>query len=902
MHDDGSSTLIEQPNYGSSTYSDLPSYTDSCSYSSTSDTTGTVSFYSYSNPTSYSNEWGTASEPSSTTPYAGPDESTVDGLVQDLSETAASAYTGVQPVSAAVHAAVEAFVTRSAVGAPGALQVLFRMAESSSQYTFDSQGRLTGITNADSGVTTLAYHEAGPLASLTDPDGNTTEWLYDDQGRLIQEIEPSGNSKYYAYDDAGNLVRYVDCDGQARQYTYDSEHRVVSETWYANTTDADAQQNAANTIDYAYNSAGRIIEESDDVSSNVYTYDAQNRLKSVTASSVGGPTVVLAYTYQGPSTNPSSAAGSINGTADFVNTYEYDSQGRLTQITQAGQSGGNAVAEKEIDLSYNASGQVASVTRYLDGQLVVVADYEYDASGRLVGLVYHQGENVLASYTWTYSGSGMAVPVADLPGDTWLPNGGLPVLGPVGTREGMLPVRDTAAVTAALLVGDYYSQQSQLISATSTDGTVAYAYDSTGQLLGADYSGSQPDESYTYDANGNRTNTGYVIGDGNRLVSDGTYRYMYDADGNRTSRFVWVDADSDGQIDTSEKSQITSYSWDTRNRLVSVTSYATEGAAPTQIVAYSYDLENRLLGENLDSNGDGVVDHQTRYAYDGRQIIAEFDKDGTGDVTAANLSHRYAWGQAVDQVLADEQVVNVQAAGNVVWPLADNLGTVRDLAIRDAQTGVTSVANHRVYDSFGNLKSETNAAVDCLFGFTGRPLDENTGLQNNTNRWYDSKLGRWASEDPIEFTGQDENLYRYVGNSPTNFSDPTGLDRRIICFGHMWISVDTYDKNGNKIGQVELHFAPGVGYEVLPAGGCKYPNWTWGTYTSNQKQDEALVALWRDLQKAWQEGRVWGWNPVNNCWIPALDFSHYGGSTGPVQDPLIPTHGPLPGGRYGYGR
>ncbi len=109
LDDTGSSTLIEQPNYGSSSYSDEPNYTDSCSYSSTSDTTGTVSLYSYSNPSSYSNEWGTASEPSSTTPYAGPDQSAVDGLVQDLSETAAGAYTGVQPVAAAVDAAIEAF-------------------------------------------------------------------------------------------------------------------------------------------------------------------------------------------------------------------------------------------------------------------------------------------------------------------------------------------------------------------------------------------------------------------------------------------------------------------------------------------------------------------------------------------------------------------------------------------------------------------------------------------------------------------------------------------------------------------------------------------------------------------------------------------------------------------------
>ena len=40
---------------------------------------------------------------------------------------------------------------------------------------------------------------------------------------------------------------------------------------------------------------------------------------------------------------------------------------------------------------------------------------------------------------------------------------------------------------------------------------------------------------------------------------------------------------------------------------------------------------------------------------------------------------------------------------------------------------------------------------------------------------YDPKNGRWTSEDPIAFDGGDPNLYRYVGNAPTNATDPTGL-------------------------------------------------------------------------------------------------------------------------------
>lgn len=41
---------------------------------------------------------------------------------------------------------------------------------------------------------------------------------------------------------------------------------------------------------------------------------------------------------------------------------------------------------------------------------------------------------------------------------------------------------------------------------------------------------------------------------------------------------------------------------------------------------------------------------------------------------------------------------------------------------------------------------------------------------------YDPTSGRWTQEDPIAFAGGDINLFRYVGNSSTNFTDPNGTD------------------------------------------------------------------------------------------------------------------------------
>ena len=66
--------------------------------------------------------------------------------------------------------------------------------------------------------------------------------------------------------------------------------------------------------------------------------------------------------------------------------------------------------------------------------------------------------------------------------------------------------------------------------------------------------------------------------------------------------------------------------------------------------------------------------------------------------------------------------------------------------------------------------------MDTLFGYTGRPYDDETDLQNNRHRWYDSETGRWISQDPIGFNAGDANLYRYVGNGSTGAVDPSGLD------------------------------------------------------------------------------------------------------------------------------
>ncbi len=142
------------------------------------------------------------------------------------------------------------------------------------------------------------------------------------------------------------------------------------------------------------------------------------------------------------------------------------------------------------------------------------------------------------------------------------------------------------------------------------------------------------------------------------------------------------------------------------------------------------------------------------------------------------------WGPQTDQLLADENVSSLGSAGNTLWTLADHLATIRDIADQNESTYATTVANHRVFNAFGSLTSETNSSVGEVFAFTGRMRDDVTGLQNNLNRWYDPGLGQWLSEDPIGFEAGDSNIRRYVGHDVLRQTDPTGLVQPLSPFGN----------------------------------------------------------------------------------------------------------------------
>jgi RHS repeat-associated protein len=244
-------------------------------------------------------------------------------------------------------------------------------------------------------------------------------------------------------------------------------------------------------------------------------------------------------------------------------------------------------------------------------------------------------------------------------------------------------------------------------------------------------------EAYTYDLNGNRINPGYVTGADNRLLSDGVYNYQYDPEGNRTKRTRLAD------------NTVDDYTWDYRNRLVSIVSKNAAGSV-TKTVGYEYDVDDQRVRKTVD----GVVEN---YFIDRNQIA--FVTDGSG-----NETFHYLYGLNVDSVMAQD------SPAGMVWSLADRLGSIDTLTDKDG-----NVVDKRSFDSFGRVLNQTNPLVSFRYGYTGRELDLESGLNYYRARYYDSNVGRFISVDPIGFDAGDTNLYRYVGNNSTNANDPTGM-------------------------------------------------------------------------------------------------------------------------------
>jgi RHS repeat-associated protein len=221
------------------------------------------------------------------------------------------------------------------------------------------------------------------------------------------------------------------------------------------------------------------------------------------------------------------------------------------------------------------------------------------------------------------------------------------------------------------------------------------------------------------DPSGNvRSNTYQVT------ISGATKTFVYDTNGSLTGEGTRT------------------YEWDGTNRLVR----ALDGGA--EVVRFVYDRLGRR-GQNVSG---GVT---RTYVYEAENALEERVSSGA--------TIRYVHAPGIDQQLAKVE------AGVASYYLADHLGNI--LLTTDASATVTLT---RQYDPWGNL---LQGSATAGYAYTGREWEPEIGLYYYRARYYDPKIGRFISEDPIGFDGG-VNFYAYVENNPVTRTDPFGLRQR----------------------------------------------------------------------------------------------------------------------------
>jgi RHS repeat-associated protein len=161
-------------------------------------------------------------------------------------------------------------------------------------YQYDASGNITRITYPDGKQVTYQFDASNRLASFTDWAGKTTSYEYDATNLLTKLTYPNGVIIAFAYDAGGRLISKSDSDISSNSFTIDRNGNRTNAT--ITQPLANRPQNASHTYSYdeanrvqsagpstfSFDANGNMTSKSDASVTTIYTYDFENRLKSVT--------------------------------------------------------------------------------------------------------------------------------------------------------------------------------------------------------------------------------------------------------------------------------------------------------------------------------------------------------------------------------------------------------------------------------------------------------------------------------------------------------------------------------------------------------------------------------------------------------------------------------------------
>ncbi len=532
-----------------------------------------------------------------------------------------------------------------------------------------------------------------------------------------------------------------------------------------------------------------------------------------------------------------------NGRGDVVK-YGYDGSDPIIGVPQRGllsyKTDGNQHAtyysytvRNEPYVTYYPDGTQESVTYDNNGNTLTrnkadgsVIGYAYDADNRLTDITYPH----MTATHFDYDADGRRTHMHDATGDTnWLYGDGLHLLQ-VTTPQGQVNYGyDLGGRRTTLYEGgvgtwvyQYYNNNLLYTLQSPIDGKATWQYDAANRLT-RKTKGNGDFETYAYDAAGQTTGIGYWFADG-ILARSLSYAYtpagsiQTRAEGNRTTTYGYDGADQlTGEATTGDYPYSLGYSYDGNGNRLTQTS---NGSLAQQ---FTYDAHDKLTGgtaggetDGYDANGNetsvSIYGSAYRDTYDDEDrlvsvalpggVVDTFTYNGLGlRVGKTDSTGTYAYvcdgTSPGSPVLSDAHAVynpglSESRAGTLSFYDFDQLGSLWTM---DAGAG-DSTPGGGLYTAFGTPILTSNLATPFRYGGAGGcQTDPDTGLVLMGHRYYDSRIGRFLTQDPA---GDGDNWYAYCGNDPVDNTDPEGLDDIPTDIQQFTSGPPTgYDSNGN---------------------------------------------------------------------------------------------------------
>jgi RHS repeat-associated protein len=596
-------------------------------------------------------------------------------------------------------------------------------------YTYDYAWKIkteTKVIPSWNITTTYTYDERWNILSVTDWNSNTTNYEYDKLNRLLKQTYPNTKFITFTYDKNSNLVSKTDPNGTTVTNTYDDLDRLITKsinkwTWVEWVT----------SESYTYDNLWRLLNWTDsDTHALSFEYDALNRLTKETNNWKS-----VEYTYDLNSNLTKEKLWSSE------TTYSYDSLNRVTSIKKNNQN----IADYTYTWLENTSISLWNSTNITK---------TYDELSRLSSL-----NNAIKTYTYTYdevwnitSDSIKNYTYDEIYRLTWtnntwwtleslsydkvwnrLNNYNSYIWSWANYEYSVNNLNQYTTLSWSILK---YQLQEVIEEIDSGSWSETWSGETSSWTTSWSGSESWTWETNSWSTNSWTTNTWTTISYTWWMVNiDDSRNYTYDDNWNIINNWKY------------------SFKYDYKNRLVRVENWS------WTVISYWYDVMDRRYKKETWTK-------LIQYVYSNENVLEESTTSSW--VTKVKEYINWLW---TDNLIAYEiDSVRYYYSKNHLWSIdwiSDNSWVKLISYEYDSYWNV--FVNSSSW-SLVDINDFTWSTYDNERLFTWREYDFEIWLYYMRARYYDSKIWRFISRDPIDIR-DDVNLYSYVGNNPITYID-----------------------------------------------------------------------------------------------------------------------------------